>query len=389
MGERQTVYEQLGGPEPFHRLANAFYDRVEKDTLLRPMFPGSLTCARRHLALFLIQFFGGPAEYTAQRGSPRLRMRHEPFAIGAEERDHWLGHMLDAIDEVATPEPARTTMREYFTTAATFLINRPAPGSSAIRPVVPVAAPVRVAWDYLVALDAVMGAVRTGDIASLRRRLSGGRLREHLSRNRIGYRDIVGDMLDTRDPAMVGEAYEHLRREPDLVHIAGNDGWLLLHEAAAGWRYADAELLLELGTDPSTRADRGHTPLYFATNHFVRRDPLPAEEGARVARLLLDRGAEVDAESGPIRTRPLHMAARRGHVPIAAVLIEHGADIEARDIDGATPLRRAVNCGHPDIVALLLAHGADPHAPDRRGRTPLDAARTFAVRQLLLGAPSS
>ena len=71
-------------------------------------------------------------------------------------------------------------------------------------------------------------------------------------------------------------------------------------------------------------------------------------------------------------------------MPIAATLIAHDADIEARDSKGETPLRRAVSCGHPAIVALLLAHSADAQTEDDDGNRPLQSARTPQMRQLLL-----
>jgi len=119
----QTVYELLD-EEPFHRLAEAFYRGVEGDPVLRPMYPEELTEAKRHLALFLIQFFGGPTHYHEQRGHPRLRMRHLPFSIGPRERDAWLTHMRAAVDETGIPEPARAAMLAYFEQAAHFLMNR-------------------------------------------------------------------------------------------------------------------------------------------------------------------------------------------------------------------------------------------------------------------------
>jgi len=73
--------------------------------------------------MFLIQYFGGPQDYNAERGHPRLRMRHMPFKIGEAERDAWVVAMLGALDDAEIPEPAHTTMREYFQGAATFLVN--------------------------------------------------------------------------------------------------------------------------------------------------------------------------------------------------------------------------------------------------------------------------
>jgi hemoglobin len=119
-----TVYEALGGPEPFALLVEAFYRGVETDPLLRPMYPEDLGGARERLFLFLLQFWGGPPLYNERRGHPRLRMRHFPYAIGPAERDAWLKHMRAAVDEVGIPEPSRTKMLQYFEQAAHFLMNR-------------------------------------------------------------------------------------------------------------------------------------------------------------------------------------------------------------------------------------------------------------------------
>jgi hemoglobin len=119
-----TVYDLVGGSDTFFRLADTFYRRIDADPFLRPMFPDDLEGAKERLALFLIQYFGGPSTYSERRGHPRLRMRHLPFSIGRAERDAWLGHMLAAIDAIGIAEPARSQMREYFERGATFMINR-------------------------------------------------------------------------------------------------------------------------------------------------------------------------------------------------------------------------------------------------------------------------
>ena len=119
----ETLYDQIGGDPTFRKLVETFYARVEQDPLLRPIFPDDLAPGREYQFLFLTQYWGGPARYQAQRGHPRLRMRHAPFKIGRAERDAWVGHMLAAIDEVGIPEPARGQMRDYFENGATFMIN--------------------------------------------------------------------------------------------------------------------------------------------------------------------------------------------------------------------------------------------------------------------------
>jgi hemoglobin len=123
-GESINIHDAVGGLPTFEKLVDHFYDAVEQDPVLRPMYPESLAEPRRHLALFLSQFFGGPAEYSMQRGHPRLRARHLPFTIVRKERDAWVKHMLAALEQTDIPEPARSQMRDYFQEAATFLINQ-------------------------------------------------------------------------------------------------------------------------------------------------------------------------------------------------------------------------------------------------------------------------
>ncbi|HEX9371176.1 MAG TPA: globin [Roseiflexaceae bacterium] len=127
MNEQPTIYELAGGDAPFRRLIDAFYRRVEQEPLLRPLYPADLAPSREHLFLFVTQYFGGPPRYNAERGHPRLRLRHAPFAIGQAERDAWVRQMLAAIDEAGFAEPARRALRDYFERAATFLINQGTP----------------------------------------------------------------------------------------------------------------------------------------------------------------------------------------------------------------------------------------------------------------------
>lgn len=120
---KTNVYELVGGDATFWALVEAFYRRVEADMNLRSMFPADLEPGKRWQALFLIQYWGGPSYYHNERGHPRLRMRHMPYPITPQAREAWLRHMLDAIDEVGIPEPARGLMREYFINGSAFMIN--------------------------------------------------------------------------------------------------------------------------------------------------------------------------------------------------------------------------------------------------------------------------
>ncbi|MGQ9907916.1 MAG: globin [Candidatus Flexifilum sp.] len=126
----ESLYERVGGAPVFKRLVDIFYDRIAADPVLRPLFPEDLEPGKRYQFLFLSQYFGGPTDYLAERGHPRLRMRHLPFAIDRQAKDRWLEHMLAAIDSVGIPEPERSEMRRYFERTAEFMINRFEDGSS-------------------------------------------------------------------------------------------------------------------------------------------------------------------------------------------------------------------------------------------------------------------
>jgi hemoglobin len=124
MREEITLYDAVGGMPFFEELIAHFYRGVEDDQKLRPLYPEDLEAPARHLALFLAQYWGGPTTYDAERGHPRLRMRHAPFAVGSEERDRWLFHMRAAVDAMAPPESARGALLEYFEMAAEAMRNR-------------------------------------------------------------------------------------------------------------------------------------------------------------------------------------------------------------------------------------------------------------------------
>jgi hemoglobin len=120
------VFQRVGGMAFFERLVDRFYDGVRGDPVLLRLYPtpDDLAPARRHLTLFLAQYWGGPTTYSEERGHPRLRMRHAPFAIGPEERDHWLAHMREAVAALDPDPEIRQALEEYFAMAAESMRNR-------------------------------------------------------------------------------------------------------------------------------------------------------------------------------------------------------------------------------------------------------------------------
>ena len=118
------MFEAIGGEPTFRRLVGEFYIGVAGDPLLRPMYPEEdLGPAADRLALFLMQYWGGPHTYSQRRGHPRLRMRHADYRVGLAERDAWLRHMRHALDRLELPAEHEEVLWEYLERAANFLVN--------------------------------------------------------------------------------------------------------------------------------------------------------------------------------------------------------------------------------------------------------------------------
>ena len=120
----EQVFDTIG-EEGFTRLIRSFYAQVPDDPILGPMYPkDDLAGAEQRLRDFLIGRFGGPPRYVEQRGHPRLRMRHMPFAIDAAARNRWVLLMDRALDEAQLPDDVTSLLREFFGGVATFMINK-------------------------------------------------------------------------------------------------------------------------------------------------------------------------------------------------------------------------------------------------------------------------
>ena len=126
MADDDSLFEAAGGLPFFESLIGRFYENVAADPILRPLYPEpDLGSARHRLTLFFAQYWGGPRTYDEERGHPRLRMRHAPFAIGPTERDAWLRHMREAISWADPPPQVAARLRAYVDMAAEAMRNRP------------------------------------------------------------------------------------------------------------------------------------------------------------------------------------------------------------------------------------------------------------------------
>jgi hemoglobin len=114
------------GEDGVARIVAAFYRRVADDPILRPLYPErDLGPAEARLCDFLVYRFGGSTRYVDERGHPRLRMRHAPFAVDRRARDRWMELMGAAIVECEVPGDVAAWLEQFLGGVATFLINRP------------------------------------------------------------------------------------------------------------------------------------------------------------------------------------------------------------------------------------------------------------------------
>jgi len=122
--EELPIFDLLGA-EKLTAIIAGFYRRVSDDDLLRPMYPeADLVGAEGRLRSFLLYRFGGPPDYLRERGHPRLRMRHAPFAVDQAARDRWMELMMASVDEQDVAPELRAYLEEFLGGIATFLKNR-------------------------------------------------------------------------------------------------------------------------------------------------------------------------------------------------------------------------------------------------------------------------
>jgi hemoglobin len=123
MAAEEDIFSIIG-EEGFAKLVGGFYRRVKADDLLGPLYPpNDFEAAEKRLREFLIQRLGGPGRYSQQRGHPRLRMRHAPFAVDLAARNRWVELMEQSLADAAFAAEVEAVLQEYFHNTATFMIN--------------------------------------------------------------------------------------------------------------------------------------------------------------------------------------------------------------------------------------------------------------------------
>jgi ankyrin repeat protein len=172
------------------------------------------------------------------------------------------------------------------------------------------------------------------------------------------------------------------------VNARAANGQTPLHVAAARGSYGTLEVLLKHKADPNAKDHQRRTPVQLAIGYDGAVSTLLAA-GAEPSDILvaafagradlvkgfITRDKNAVAAKTPDGDTPLHLAVCLGHLKVAEILLDNGADVNARDSSQITPLHRAVTLAGPEMVALLLSRKADRGAKSWNGKTPLDFAR--------------
>ncbi len=381
----------------------AFYAHVEHDPVLRPLYPPTLKgCPIKALAAFFIQFFGGPCEYAPRRWSLSLRELHLRFAIGPKEREAWLTDMFLALDDLTIAEPVRSALRWVFVQSSAYFLNQPSgatdgspslqelPGGDqaeeemarmvedqAEREASRLHQEIKARWQAQRMLEEMVEACRQGNAEVVLALIEIPVMQAFFTRDHGAFLSLLAILSGSRHPALVDYAQRKLVATPGLVLERYVYDLTLLHVLAGQGNLGMVELLLQVGADPNAQNDSGQTPLYWVGNGS------PGVSGAAVVHVLARHGAHINAREKLKYCTSLHMAARRGNIPVAAALLDCGADLEALDKLEETPLHRAVRCGKTEMVAFLLARGANVHAQGKRGLAPWQITRGAAMKRLL------
>uniref|UniRef100_A0A3B3ZAA5 Poly [ADP-ribose] polymerase n=1 Tax=Periophthalmus magnuspinnatus TaxID=409849 RepID=A0A3B3ZAA5_9GOBI len=231
-------------------------------------------------------------------------------------------------------------------------------------------------------------ACRNGDVSRVKRLVD--------SVN-VNAKDMAGRKSTPLHFAAFGrkDVVEHLLQTGANVHARDDGGLIPLHNACSFGHAEVVSLLLCQGADPNARDNWNYTPLHEAaikgkidvcisTSQKMLSTPLHLAAGynrVRIVQLLLQHGADVHAKDKGLV--PLHNACSYGHYEVTELLLKHGACVNAMDLWQFTPLHEAASKNRVEVCSLLLSHGADPTLLNCHSKSAVDMAPTPELKERL------
>jgi len=122
-GTRRRLFEELGGRENVERVVDRFYDRIDEDPELRPIFPASMVVGRSRQKMFLEEWLGGEPRYTSDIGPWALRRRHAPFRVTGDGAARWIGHMQGALSDCGASDELASEIASLLRPVAFRMVN--------------------------------------------------------------------------------------------------------------------------------------------------------------------------------------------------------------------------------------------------------------------------
>lgn len=134
--ETPTLYEWAGGEAAIARMINAFYDRVERDDLLSPFFPGGVGAEHRdHVVAWWSEVFGGPDRYTRELGGyEHMLAKHRGLGIAPDQRRRFVSLMSLAADDAGLPDDPefRSALLAYLEWGTRLAMHNSEPGTEVV-----------------------------------------------------------------------------------------------------------------------------------------------------------------------------------------------------------------------------------------------------------------
>lgn len=120
---RRRLFEALGGRENVEKVVDRFYDRIDEDPELRPIFPASMAVGRARQKLFLEEWLGGEPRYSREIGPWQLRRRHAPFRVTEDGATRWIDHMESALRDCGAPDDLASEIAMFLRPVAFRMVN--------------------------------------------------------------------------------------------------------------------------------------------------------------------------------------------------------------------------------------------------------------------------